>query len=333
MATAASNKKTYIPLAQNILAILSDEATALLVYCHLLDAVTKEIISPEHGRFGMVLNGDAVRYADLAVKTGLCERTLRSGMPVLVKRQLAKTRRGSYGLQIFLLGTNKWIAKDSPRVRPMSPLYKWADEVMSQNDDKRQSQNDDKRHEKDDDRQSRDDKRQSGDENRQSQPFPAQQIQQDTPSSYRFKHTERTNTEHKSVRSQVSKPDGQGKNLIDALALLGNDQLATFDKGQTREVVALLTEHTAEEIKAAFREMWDGATDDFARKHFARTFAAKAPQVIAIHRGRVEQARKTQELIARTTAQERARAESELAAVIARDAAEAELIEEFLPNG
>ena len=79
---------------------------------------------------------------------------------------------------------------------------------------------------------------------------------------------------------------GQDKALLDSLAILGNDPLATFDSRQGKDVTALLTDYTPDEIGAAFREMWDAA-DEFARKHFARTFAAKAPQQIAIQRRRL----------------------------------------------
>jgi hypothetical protein len=138
------------------------------------------------------------------------------------------------------------------------------------------------------------------------------------------------NKNENSVRSQAPTNHGQGEALLTELAILGDDPLAAFDDMQGRAVINLLEDHTAEEIKAAFREVWDSA-DEFGRKHFARTFSAKAPQIIAIHRSRREEALKTQEKVRRAIEREQATAAAEIAARLAAAAAEQDLVEATLP--
>jgi hypothetical protein len=140
------------------------------------------------------------------------------------------------------------------------------------------------------------------------------------------------NKNENSVRSQTSTTHGQGETLLAQLAILGDDPLATFDDLQGRAVIKLLEDHTAEEIKAAFREVWDSAADEFGRKHFARTFSSKAPQIIAIHRSRRKEALKTQENIRLAIEREQGTAAAEIAARLAEDAAEQDLVEATLPD-
>jgi len=123
----------------------------------------------------------------------------------------------------------------------------------------------------------------------------------------------RENKNENKVRSQISRPSGQDKDFLASLAIISNDPKAAFDARQSKQVIALRDDYSPDEIKSAFKEIWDSADDDFAKKHFARTFADRAPQVIAAQRRRAEEIRKTEAIKAAAMAQGRAEVEAQLA--------------------
>jgi hypothetical protein len=118
--------------------------------------------------------------------------------------------------------------------------------------------------------------------------------------------------------------------LIGELAFSANGQVL-FDKKQMLAISRLLEIYDPHEIKAAFQEFWEQASgDDFQVKHAARKFTETAEQLINVQRARREEARKTQELLARTTEVEQLRAAEELLARQRADAAEQDLVEDTL---
>ncbi len=142
----------------------------------------------------------------------------------------------------------------------------------------------------------------------------------------------KSKTKTKSVRSHISKPSGQDKDLLASLAIISNDPKAAFDAKQSKQVIALRNDYSPDEIKSAFKEIWDSADDDFAKKHFARTFADRAPQVIAAQRRRAEDIRKTDVIKAIAMAQGRAEVEAQLAEAEKRRQEEANFFDPLLDS-
>lgn len=340
--TPAPNKSAFIPLPFHVVSELTEEPTALVIYVHLLNAVTKELTEGGQ-RYGVVYDGEPFSYDDLAARLGVGRRKLRWGLDRLRAKRLVGAQRVQYGFRVFLFNTQKWRKENNPRVRPMSRRYEWILMSVSQNDSEPQSESSGQtaaqRQSGATKRQSAQVERQSGAVKCHSDNTPDQHNQQDSSSSERVEHTEKEQGEQSHGNPTPSrslsepKPHGQGEaqQLAVELARISDDVAVVFDAKRQKELARLLTVSDAETIKKRWREYWgEVAGDQFKMSHAARLFVETFEQQEGINARREQKQAETARLLSEVTEREQLKAKQEHDARERERAAEAELVEETL---
>lgn len=105
--------------------------------------------------------------------------------------------------------------------------------------------------------------------------------------------------------------EAEVKSLVLDLAVLSDGEVL-FSQKQALEIGRLLATYPEADIKAAFVEFLEGL-DDYSRKFAAKDFSEKAPQLMYARKQRQLKQEQTQKLVENTIAQQRAKAEAEIA--------------------
>jgi hypothetical protein len=128
------------------------------------------------------------------------------------------------------------------------------------------------------------------------------------------------------------KPKGDLFALLNDLAAIGGNQVL-FNREQQAAIGRLMATHSPADIKSAFSEFWGNISgDDFLVRQAAKTFTEAAEQLLFVRAKRVEDARKTSELIRVSTENEVAKARNEIEKAIRRAEEVEFLIEDSLPD-
>ena len=126
------------------------------------------------------------------------------------------------------------------------------------------------------------------------------------------------------------KPKGDLFALLNDLAGVADNRVL-FNREQQAAIGRLMAGYSPADIKAAFQEFWGNISgDDFQVRSAARTFTEAAEQLLAVRAKRVEDARKTAEMIRVCTENERAKAAEEARKRLEDEIAEQDLIEDTL---
>ena len=109
------------------------------------------------------------------------------------------------------------------------------------------------------------------------------------------------------------------------------DNRVLFNREQQAAIGRLMAGYSPADIKAAFQEFWGNISgDDFQVRSAARTFTEAAEQLLAVRAKRAEDARKTAEMIARCTENERSKAARETEERLKAEELELALVEDTL---
>jgi hypothetical protein len=142
-----------------------------------------------------------------------------------------------------------------------------------------------------------------------------------------------TTEEQNLSRSNSSKPGGQEQAKFILQIAKAIAQEASFSAKAVSAIESLCqgSDFTLPELKTAVKARIE-TMDEFQLKNAGSALAANLLSDISEIRRQHKEAERIRAVLAETTAHEQAKAAEELAAVLAREQAESELIEEFLPG-
>jgi len=128
--------------------------------------------------------------------------------------------------------------------------------------------------------------------------------------------------------SSVSPEELSG--LVNDIAALSDGQVV-FNMKQKLALGALLANNSPADIKSAFQEFWGNISgDDFLVRQAAKTFTEAAEQLLFVRAKRVEDTRRTAELVRVSTENEVKKAQAEARKLLEAEVAEQDLIEDTL---
>ena len=129
------------------------------------------------------------------------------------------------------------------------------------------------------------------------------------------------------------KPKGDLFALLNELAVVSNNRVI-FNREQQAAIGRLLTEHSPKDIVSAFGEYYGNIeTDEFSVRNAARTFVDAAEQLLYVRAKRAEDARRTADMVARCTENERVKAAEEARKMLEDEVKTRDLEEDTLPEG